>query len=112
MDEACNVNINESALTISLSSPNLKLSCTTLSSYLHTHEHHEYRPKSAQYPLLDLVLVELALLDLGEVPCDDVFGRRSDDGVLLLIVTHVEPMTSHETTPGAGSSSTKYTLRE
>ena len=43
------------------------------------------------HALLDLVLVELALLHLGEVPGDDVLSGRRHDRVLLLPLAHVEP---------------------
>ena len=42
--------------------------------------------------LLDLVFVEKPFLDFREVPGDDELARRGHDGVLLLVMAHVESM--------------------
>ena len=79
-------------LTISLSSPNLKLSCTTLSSYLTINE---YQLLSQKYPslglLLDDIAVKLALLNFREVPGNNISARGRDNGILRLPLPHVKP---------------------
>lgn len=46
--------------------------------------------------LLDLVLVNLALLDAVKVPCNDIWTRRRDDGLFDLIGTSIEPLNQPE----------------
>jgi len=42
------------------------------------------------FVLLDLILVELSLLDLGEVPCNDILPCRCDNSVLFLPLALIE----------------------
>ena len=42
------------------------------------------------YSLLDFILVHLALFDFSEVPCNDILTGGRHDGILILILTHIE----------------------
>jgi len=41
--------------------------------------------------LLDIIIVRTALLESTEIPGNHVFARRSDDGLLSLVDSGVEP---------------------
>ena len=43
------------------------------------------------FVLLDFVLVNFTLLDLGQIPGDDELSTRSDDRILILALDKVEP---------------------
>lgn len=43
------------------------------------------------FVLLDFVLVNFALLDLGQIPGDDKLSTRSNDRILILAFDEVKP---------------------
>jgi len=42
------------------------------------------------FVFLDLILVKVSLLNLREVPCDDILPRRCDNGILFLPLALIE----------------------
>lgn len=78
-------------LTISLSVAKRKLSWTTGSSYLEARISCLERENEYGYSLLDFVLVGDSLLDLLEVPGDDILPTRGYYGCLVHVGPSIEP---------------------